>query len=118
MRPALPAPGDAAILGASLGESVGKMSRNGRDTAPEINLLRALEVFVSVAETGSMTTAGQSLGMTQSAISQQIKNLEEAFGASLIDRDLRPLRLTTPGVMLLQRAQRLLVDARDMQSAR
>jgi DNA-binding transcriptional LysR family regulator len=117
VRPALPAPGDAAILGASLGESVGKMSRNGRDTAPEINLLRALEVFVSVAETGSMTTAGQSLGMTQSAISQQIKNLEEAFGASLIDRDLRPLRLTTPGVMLLQRAQRLLVDTRDMQSA-
>jgi DNA-binding transcriptional LysR family regulator len=93
------------------------MSRSSRETAPEINLLRALEIFVSVAETGSMTTAGQSLGMTQSAISQQIKNLEEAIGASLIDRDLRPLRLTTPGLMLLQRAQRLLGDAKDLQSA-
>ena len=93
------------------------MSRNSRESAPEINLLRALEVFVSVAETGSMTTAGRALGMTQSAISQQIKNLEEAIGASLVDRDLRPMRLTTPGLMLLQRAQRLLADAKDMQRA-
>ena len=91
--------------------------RAGPELAPEINLLRALEIFVTVAETGSMTTAGKSLRMTQSAISQQIKNLEEAIGTSLIDRDLRPLRLTTAGSMLLERARKLLFDAKDMQSA-
>jgi DNA-binding transcriptional LysR family regulator len=86
-------------------------------TGPEINFLRALEVFVAVADTGSMTSAGRVLRMTQSAISQQIHNLEDSIGAPLIDRHLRPLRLTVAGSMLLDRARRLLLEAKDMQSA-
>jgi DNA-binding transcriptional LysR family regulator len=85
-------------------------------SGPEINLLRALEVFVAVADTGSMTAAGGVLRMTQSAISQQVHNLEESIGTPLIDRNLRPLRLTVAGSMLLDRARRLLLDAKDMQS--
>ena len=48
--------------------------------------LRALEVFVTVCETRSMTLAARQLGMTQPAASYAIKRLEEATGAALIDR--------------------------------
>ena len=78
---------------------------------PDIDLLHALEIFVVVAEQGSMTAAGSVLGMTQSAISQQMHNLELSIGTALIDRELRPLRLTVAGSMLFDRAKQLLLDA-------
>jgi DNA-binding transcriptional LysR family regulator len=83
----------------------------------EINLLRATEIFVVVAETGSMTSAGAILGMTQSAISQQIHNLETSIGTPLFDRDLRPLCLTMAGSMMFERAKRLLLEANDLRAA-
>jgi DNA-binding transcriptional LysR family regulator len=83
----------------------------------EINLLRATEIFVLVAETGSMTSAAAVLGMTQSAISQQIHNLETSIGTELFDRDLRPLCLTLAGSMMFERAKRLLVEANDLRAA-
>lgn len=76
------------------------MPRN-LDTA----LLRA---FVAVAETGGMTSAGQVLHLTQAAVSQQIKRLEESFDASLFERDRRGLTLTARGERLLALAKRLL----------
>jgi len=76
------------------------MARN-LDTA----LLRA---FVAVAETGGMTSAGQVLNLTQAAVSQQIKRLEESFDARLFERDRRGLVLTTRGERLLGLAKRLL----------
>lgn len=87
--------------------------------APEqnINLLHALEIFVVVAEQGSMTSAGAILDMTQSAISQQIQNLESSIGTSVFDRDLRPLRLTMAGSMMFERAKQLLLDAKDLRAA-
>ena len=48
--------------------------------------IRALEVFVAVCETRSMTLAASQLGMTQPAASYTIKRLEEVTGAALIDR--------------------------------
>lgn len=76
------------------------MARN-IDTA----LLRA---FVGVAETGGMTAAANLLNLTQAAVSQQIKRLEEAFGGELFERDRRGLRLTGAGERLFGRAKRLL----------
>ena len=76
------------------------MSRN-LDTA----LLRC---FVTVAETASMTAAANALHLTQGAISQQIKRLEEAFDCALFERDRRGMRLTNPGERLLGKARRLL----------
>lgn len=75
------------------------------------DLLRALECFILVIETGSMTTAAQMMQMTQSAVSQQINNLEKTLGVSLIDRSLRPLRPTQSGLRLFDRAEKLLFDA-------
>lgn len=82
--------------------------------ARDFDLLKSLEVFVSVTETGNMTAAAARLHITQSAISQQIKILETDLGAPLFYRDVRPLRLTPAGIALKARASSVLQAARDM----
>jgi DNA-binding transcriptional LysR family regulator len=77
----------------------------------KIDLLRALEVFVAVANSGSMTTAGRRLKITQSAVSQQLKLLETEMKVSLMDRNIRPLRLTPAGRALRQHADDMLLHA-------
>jgi len=64
--------------------------------------------FVTVAETGSMTAAANALHLTQGAVSQQIKRLEDAFGCPLFERNRRGLTLTGAGERLLGKARRLL----------
>ena len=76
------------------------MARN-IDTA----LLRA---FVAVADTAGMTSAAHLLNLTQAAVSQQIKRLEEAFETQLFERDRRGMRLTGAGERLLAKAKRML----------
>ncbi|MEZ5925601.1 MAG: LysR substrate-binding domain-containing protein [Hyphomicrobiaceae bacterium] len=71
----------------------------------DIALLRA---FVAVSETGGMTSAGRVLNLTQAAISQQIKRLEELMQVELVDRSEKQLRLTSAGERLLAPAQRLI----------
>lgn len=71
----------------------------------DITLLRT---FVEVAETGAMTRAGQHLNLTQSAVSQQIKRLEDLFQIELFDRSQKQLTLTALGERLLPKAQRIL----------
>lgn len=80
----------------------------------DFDLLKSLEVFVTVTETGNMTAAAARLHITQSAISQQIKILETDLGAPLFYRDVRPLRLTPAGSALKARAASMLQAARDM----
>ena len=67
-----------------------------------------LRAFVAVAETGGMTSAGNVLHLTQAAVSQQIKRLEEVLGCELIRRDRRGLGLTDEGERLFGRAKRML----------
>jgi DNA-binding transcriptional LysR family regulator len=71
----------------------------------DVNLLRA---FVTVAESGGMTTAAGALNLTQAAVSQQIKRLEEMLGEDLIVRERRGMTLTSAGERLFGRAKRLL----------
>ncbi|WP_250508390.1 LysR family transcriptional regulator, partial [Caballeronia sp. GAFFF3] len=54
--------------------------------------LRALQAFVAVCETRSMTEAARVLGVTQSAVSQLIAALEREQGVALFDREFRPVR--------------------------
>lgn len=67
-----------------------------------------LRTFVTVADKASMTAAANALHLTQGAVSQQVKRLEEAFGCSLFERDRRGLRLTHSGERLFDKARRLL----------
>lgn len=80
-------------------------------SAGKYDFLKSLEVFVCVADVGSMTEAARTLGITQSAISHQIKHLESDLKKPLIDRSVRPIRLTTAGVILHKMAIQFVDDA-------
>ncbi|GAB2916527.1 LysR family transcriptional regulator [Paraburkholderia jirisanensis] len=73
--------------------------------------LHALEAFVAICESGSMIDAARKLNVTQSAISQQVKNLETQNHVLLFDRDFRPSRPTAAGRLLLELAKDLLGHA-------
>ena len=73
--------------------------------------LKALRVFLAVVEAGGMTPAAQRLGMTQSGVSQTIASLEQAVGATLFDRSLRPIALTGAGTLLFERSRALVSEA-------
>lgn len=79
-------------------------------------LIRSLEVFNAVAETGQMRSGARMLGLSQPAASQHIAALEKAFGTRLIDRSVRPARLTHAGKRLHGRAQKILHAMSDMES--
>lgn len=67
-----------------------------------------LRSFVTIAESGSFTRAAQQLFRTPSALSMQIKRLEETLGHTLFVREARHVRLTAEGEMLLGYGRRLL----------
>lgn len=67
-----------------------------------------LRTFVTIAESGSFTRAAQQLFRTPSALSMQIKRLEETLGQTLFVREARYVRLTAEGEMLLGYGRRLL----------
>lgn len=71
-----------------------------------------LETFLTIAETGSLTKTGERIGRTQSAVSLQLRHLEDAVGARLFHRDRRRMTLTDTGEILLPSARRA-VDAAD-----
>lgn len=71
----------------------------------DIQLLRTL---VAVAETKHFTRAAERLDCAQSAVSMQIKRLEQLLGVRLFDRTRRSVRLTSDGELLLRHAHRVL----------
>lgn len=75
--------------------------------------LDVLRTFVAIAETGSFTTAASTVFRTPSAVSMQIKKLEDTLGRPVFQRDARSVTLTTEGEMLLGYARRLLAINRE-----
>lgn len=71
----------------------------------EIDLVRS---FVAIAEVKSFTRAGERLGRSQSAISLQMRRLEDQIGKRLLSRDPRHVVLTADGEAFLPQARRLL----------
>ncbi|MCK9908739.1 LysR family transcriptional regulator [Microbacteriaceae bacterium K1510] len=72
--------------------------------------LTALRYFVAVVEAGSIREAAESLHVAQSALSRQIQNLEEAFGAPLLSRLPRGVEPTMAGKTLLRHARESLAS--------
>ena len=69
---------------------------------------RELEIFVAVAETGSITEAAKNLYITQSSVSQAISNLERKYDLLLFDRLSRRLYLSAAGKRFYSYARRIL----------
>ncbi|SMX37334.1 LysR family transcriptional regulator [Octadecabacter ascidiaceicola] len=70
--------------------------------------LTALRSFVTVADAGGVTKAAGVLNLTQSAVSMQLKRLEESLDLSLLDRSARQISVTAEGEQLLSYARRML----------
>jgi DNA-binding transcriptional LysR family regulator len=70
--------------------------------------LDQLRTFVAIAETGSFTRAAEVVFKTQSAVSMQMRRLEEKIGKPIFSRDGRASRLTEEGERLLGYARRLI----------
>lgn len=73
-------------------------------------LLRQLQYFHAVVRTGSFTEAAEECFISQSAVSQQIKALENDLGVKLLVRENRGFRLTKAGEYLYQKSGQLLED--------
>lgn len=78
--------------------------------------LWGVEVFVAAAEEGAISSAARRLGVSPSAISQQLSGLETAVGAVLLDRSARPLRVTPAGVVFRRHAHTMLNAAAEAQA--
>ncbi|MBF8754760.1 LysR family transcriptional regulator [Pseudomonas guariconensis] len=72
--------------------------------------IRQLRYFVEIAENGSFSAAAERLYIAQSALSRQIKELEQQLGTPLFERTARQPRLTAAGLAFLDRARHLLAD--------
>lgn len=69
-----------------------------------------LKTFIAIAENGTFGAAGRVVGLTQSAVSQQIKTIEEQLGVELFDRAVRPPALTVHGLTFLEGARRIVKE--------
>ncbi len=78
--------------------------------------VRQLEMFRTVAEDGTFTRAAERLRVSQSAISRQVKLLEEELGGVLLHRGARRVSLTPAGELLLKMANRVHRDMQDVVS--
>lgn len=76
-----------------------------------------LEIFLAVAEQGSVTRAARQLGRAPSNVSTRIQNLEEELGASLFSREGKRMNLTREGGLFLPYAKRLTALAREARLA-
>ena len=70
--------------------------------------IRHLKTLTALRDSGSMVEAARRMHLTQSALSHQLKDLEERLGTSLFERKSRPIRFTRAGLEVLQLADRVL----------
>lgn len=75
-----------------------------------------IELFVQVAETGSLSRAAELLDLSNASASRHLAALEERLGVRLVERNTRRLYLTDTGQEFFQRARTILADLRDAES--
>lgn len=71
-------------------------------------MIREIRTFLEVAKRGTFAAAGQQVGLSQSAVSSQIKNLEDALGMPLFDRTARSASLNAAGNRAVPIAEQIL----------
>jgi len=89
------------------------MSANAANTVD----LKRMRMVVEVARAEAITTAAEVLGLTQSAVSRGVAEVEAALGVRVFERLPRGIRLTDAGHRFVARARRVLVEVDDLVSA-
>lgn len=79
--------------------------------------LRQLQYFVAVCEQGTVSGAAHTLSISQSAVTEAIKDLETDLGVSLFERHPRGLNITHRGHQFLRHATTILADVSDARNA-
>jgi DNA-binding transcriptional LysR family regulator len=79
--------------------------------------LRQLQYFVAVAEQGSVTRAAQNLSISQSSVTEALKELESDLGVELFDRHPRGLSITHNGHQFLRHATKILSTVSDARTS-
>ncbi|OZI40667.1 LysR family transcriptional regulator [Bordetella genomosp. 1] len=79
-------------------------------------MIRELRTFLAVARDGTFTGAGRQLGLTQSAVSAQMRRLEDQLGVALFERTGKSAVLNTHGREMIPQAEEMLALAERMAS--
>ena len=72
--------------------------------------MRMLRIFEAVADSGNVSRAAERLGVTQSAVSQALNQIEHILETPVFDRSHRPFKLTPAGIALSRRARHIVDD--------
>jgi DNA-binding transcriptional LysR family regulator len=75
-----------------------------------LDRILSMEVFVKVAQAGSLSAAAQALGFSKSTVSKHLSALEEHLGVLLVNRTTRRLSLTELGLAYRDHAERILAE--------
>lgn len=73
--------------------------------------LNQLEILVAIVDTGSLTEAGEAVGLTQSAVSHSLAKLEAELGVTLLERGRQGVTVTRIGVDVVQHARTILKES-------
>jgi DNA-binding transcriptional LysR family regulator len=76
-----------------------------------------LDLFVAIADTGSLTAAAKVCGLTRATISRRLEAIEERLGVTLINRTTREFQLTEAGVVYLEGCRETLTRLRQAEAA-
>ena len=79
--------------------------------------VKAMRLFLTVVQTGSLSGAGRQSGLSPASVSRQITALEDDLGVRLLNRTSRRLSLTEAGQVYLEHAERLLQDIDELRDA-
>jgi len=79
--------------------------------------IETLKVFCDLAESGSFSLAASKNFITQSAVSQQVRSLEERYGRELVERSKGHVRLTQAGDILYQASKEIMQKYKEIEDA-
>lgn len=72
--------------------------------------IRHLKTLIAIADYGTFGAAGEAVFLSQSAVSQQVRIIEEFLGVKIFDRTVRPPALTAQGSMVLEGARKIIKE--------
>ena len=76
--------------------------------------LRQLQYVIAIADTGSFSKAADICCAEQSTVSQQVKTMEEKLGVTIFDRNSLPVKLTTEGKEIVDKARYIILKVEDL----